>query len=184
MEWIDGVRLTNRSALLQLGLEPSRLVDSLVQCTLRQACSHPRTRAPAAQHQTQSSAHGSAGCAQILRNGFFHADPHGGNLLVTADGQLAYIDFGMMSFVEPHQRCGLGHPRALGRGNSRVWIGGASLATASVTMVDRYAIIEAVVHMVNRDFYALAKLYKVRQADAIRDAPEIINHDDLGRMRV
>ena len=62
----------------------------------------------------------------MLGTGFFHADPHAGNLLVTDDGVLTYLDFGMMSFLEPAQR---------------------------------YAIIEAVVHMVNRDFTALSDLY-------------------------
>jgi hypothetical protein len=47
-------------------------------------------------------------------------------LLSTEDGALTYLDFGMMSMVEPKQR---------------------------------YGIIEAVVHMVNRDFNALANLY-------------------------
>jgi aarF domain-containing kinase len=42
-------------------------------------------------------------------------------------GKLCYLDFGMVSYVEPAQR---------------------------------YSIIEAVVHMVNRDFSALAGLYK------------------------
>ena len=32
--------------------------------------------------------------AQLLETGFFHADPHPGNLLVTEDGKLALIDFG------------------------------------------------------------------------------------------
>ena len=36
---------------------------------------------------------------QMLEKGFFHADPHGGNLLATADGRLVYLDFGMMSEV-------------------------------------------------------------------------------------
>ena len=31
---------------------------------------------------------------QLLDTGFFHADPHPGNLLVTKDGRLALIDFG------------------------------------------------------------------------------------------
>jgi predicted unusual protein kinase regulating ubiquinone biosynthesis (AarF/ABC1/UbiB family) len=48
-----------------------------------------------------------------------YTDPHGGNLLAMKDGKLAYLDFGMMSEVEPYQR---------------------------------YGILEAVVHMVNRDF--------------------------------
>ena len=98
MEWVDGTRLNDVDALTAKGLQPSALVDTLVQCSLR----------------------------QMLGTGFFHADPHAGNLLVTDDGVLTYLDFGMMSFLEPAQR---------------------------------YAIIEAVVHMVNRDFTALSDLY-------------------------
>lgn len=63
---------------------------------------------------------------QMLETGYFHADTHLGNLLATPNGNLCYLDFGMMSEVEPAQR---------------------------------YGIIEAVVHMVNRDFNALAELY-------------------------
>ncbi|MEN9208506.1 MAG: AarF/ABC1/UbiB kinase family protein [Gloeomargarita sp. GMQP_bins_14] len=37
-----------------------------------------------------------AGLRQLLEFGFFHADPHPGNLFLTTDGKLAYIDFGMM----------------------------------------------------------------------------------------
>ena len=98
MEWVDGTRLNDVDALTAKGLQPSALVDTLVQCSLR----------------------------QMLGTGLFHADPHAGNLLVTDDGVLTYLDFGMMSFLEPAQR---------------------------------YAIIEAVVHMVNRDFTALSDLY-------------------------
>jgi len=36
---------------------------------------------------------------QLLETGHFHADPHPGNLLVTADGRLAIIDFGLMAEV-------------------------------------------------------------------------------------
>lgn len=63
---------------------------------------------------------------QMLENGYFHADTHLGNLLARPNGNLCYLDFGMMSEVEPAQR---------------------------------YGIIEAVVHLVNRDFEALARLY-------------------------
>ncbi|GMH66266.1 hypothetical protein TrLO_g9763, partial [Triparma laevis f. longispina] len=57
---------------------PSQLVDSLVQCSLR----------------------------QILDNGFFHADPHAGNMLATRDGRLCYLDFGMMGYASEEQRNG------------------------------------------------------------------------------
>mmetsp|Transcript_39872 Transcript_39872/g.158630 ORF Transcript_39872/g.158630 Transcript_39872/m.158630 type:complete len:612 (-) Transcript_39872:2381-4216(-) len=63
---------------------------------------------------------------QMLGNGFFHADPHGGNLLATDDEKLCYLDFGMMSHVAPNQR---------------------------------YGIILAVVHLVNRDWEAMVNLY-------------------------
>ena len=42
---------------------------------------------------------------QLLDNGFFHADPHPGNLLVRPeDGALVFIDFGMMGIVSPEEK--------------------------------------------------------------------------------
>jgi ubiquinone biosynthesis protein len=38
---------------------------------------------------------------QILLDGFFHADPHPGNVLLTDDGRLALIDLGMVARVAP-----------------------------------------------------------------------------------
>ena len=43
----------------------------------------------------------SAYLQQILIDGFFHADPHPGNVLVTDDGRLALLDLGMVARVEP-----------------------------------------------------------------------------------
>ncbi|XP_011026287.1 PREDICTED: LOW QUALITY PROTEIN: uncharacterized aarF domain-containing protein kinase At1g71810, chloroplastic [Populus euphratica] len=59
-----------------------------------------------------------------LEHGFYHADPHPGNLLRTYNGKLAYIDFGMMGEFKQEFRDGF---------------------------------IEACLHLVNRDFDALAK---------------------------
>jgi len=41
---------------------------------------------------------------QILRYGFFHADPHPGNLFVFADGELGLIDFGAVGRLDPIQQ--------------------------------------------------------------------------------
>jgi predicted unusual protein kinase regulating ubiquinone biosynthesis (AarF/ABC1/UbiB family) len=38
---------------------------------------------------------------QLLEDGFFHADPHPGNLLVMDSGHLAFFDFGMVGRIEP-----------------------------------------------------------------------------------
>ncbi|KAL7512379.1 hypothetical protein ACHAXN_009361 [Cyclotella atomus] len=78
MEWVDGFRLTDSEALTAYNLDRKKLVDTLVQCSLR----------------------------QIMENGFFHADPHAGNLLATKDGRLCYLDFGMMSYAAAKQRNG------------------------------------------------------------------------------
>ncbi|HEY9619264.1 MAG TPA: AarF/ABC1/UbiB kinase family protein [Crinalium sp.] len=98
MEWITGTKLTQPDVIRSQGVDAAYLIDVGVQCSLR----------------------------QLLEHGFFHADPHPGNLLATPDGKLAYLDFGMMSEVKPQQR---------------------------------YGLIEAVVHMVNRDFEGLAHDY-------------------------
>jgi ubiquinone biosynthesis protein len=41
---------------------------------------------------------------QILVDGFFHADPHPGNLLVTEDRRLALLDLGMVSHIDPRMQ--------------------------------------------------------------------------------
>ncbi|BAZ06689.1 ABC1 kinase family protein [Calothrix sp. NIES-3974] len=44
---------------------------------------------------------------QLLDNGFFHADPHPGNIAVSADGSLIFYDFGMMGRIKANVREGL-----------------------------------------------------------------------------
>lgn len=39
--------------------------------------------------------------SQLLETGIMHADPHPGNLIVMRDGRLAYLDFGLLTFVPP-----------------------------------------------------------------------------------
>ncbi|GAB2300490.1 Protein ACTIVITY OF BC1 COMPLEX KINASE 3, chloroplastic [Dionaea muscipula] len=98
MEWIDGVKLNEQDAIERQGLKVLDLVNIGIQCSLR----------------------------QLLEYGYFHADPHPGNLLATPEGKLAFIDFGMMSETPEEAR---------------------------------FAIIGHVVHMVNRDYEAMARDY-------------------------
>ncbi|CAA2954532.1 uncharacterized aarF domain-containing kinase At1g79600, chloroplastic [Olea europaea subsp. europaea] len=98
MEWVEGVKLNQQDAIERQGLKVLDLVNTGIQCSLR----------------------------QLLEYGYFHADPHPGNLLATPDGKLAFLDFGMMSET-PEQA--------------------------------RSAIIGHVVHMVNRDYEAMARDY-------------------------
>ena len=68
LEWIDGIKLTDLDKLAAAGLDADNLIKIGVTSGLR----------------------------QLLEFGFFHADPHPGNLFATLDGRMAYIDFGMM----------------------------------------------------------------------------------------
>ena len=96
MEWIDGTKLTNLEGVKNLGIDPDEMIEIGVQCSLE----------------------------QLLEHGFFHADPHPGNLLALKDGRLCYLDFGMMSEVTRSSRSGL---------------------------------IQAVVHLVNKNFDKLSQ---------------------------
>ncbi|XP_042474539.1 protein ACTIVITY OF BC1 COMPLEX KINASE 3, chloroplastic-like isoform X1 [Zingiber officinale] len=98
MDWVDGVKLSAQEAIEKRGLKMLNLVDIGIQCSLR----------------------------QLLEYGYFHADPHPGNLLATPEGKLAFIDFGLMSETPEEARS---------------------------------AIIGHVVHMVNRDYDAMARDY-------------------------
>ena len=54
--------------------------------------------------------------SQILDHGFFHADPHPGNLLVRS-GKIVYIDLGIMGRLSPRDRAGFGNIiQAVGHG--------------------------------------------------------------------
>ncbi|MBC1236415.1 AarF/ABC1/UbiB kinase family protein [Nostoc sp. 2RC] len=44
---------------------------------------------------------------QLLNNGFFHADPHPGNIAISPDGSLIFYDFGMMGQIKSNIREGL-----------------------------------------------------------------------------
>jgi ubiquinone biosynthesis protein len=45
---------------------------------------------------------------QMLIDGFFHGDPHQGNVLFTAEGEILMLDFGIMGFLDPRHRLLLG----------------------------------------------------------------------------
>ena len=69
MEYIAGTKITALHPVVRVDLNPQGLVEDLFRAYLR----------------------------QIIIDGFFHADPHPGNVLITDDGRLALIDLGMVS---------------------------------------------------------------------------------------
>jgi ubiquinone biosynthesis protein len=76
LEWIDGVKLTDREGLIAAGHDLPALARILVRSFLRQA----------------------------VVDGFFHADLHQGNLFALPDGRLAAIDFGIMGRINRQAR--------------------------------------------------------------------------------
>ena len=99
--WIDGIKLRDREILEQNNLIPSSFIRT---CVI-------------------------SGLQQLFEHGYFHADPHPGNMFAlrggSADsGNLAYVDFGMMD---------------------------------TITNSDRLTLIKAIVHLINQEYLLLAK---------------------------
>lgn len=76
LEWINGIKLTDTASIQAAGLNTDSLIEIGVISGLR----------------------------QLLEHGFFHADPHPGNLFALADGRMAFIDFGMMDQLEQYTK--------------------------------------------------------------------------------
>ncbi|MBO8234043.1 AarF/ABC1/UbiB kinase family protein [Prochlorococcus marinus XMU1419] len=99
--WIDGVKLKDSALLEENNLIPSSFVKT---CVI-------------------------SGLQQLFEYGYFHADPHPGNMFALKGGNanygnLAYVDFGMMD---------------------------------TITNSDRLTLIKAIVHIINEEYYLLAK---------------------------
>jgi len=78
MEYVDSFKLTNIEKIDSLGLDKNVLAKRTADAFLR----------------------------QIIETGYFHCDPHPGNLCVDEEGKLVYYDFGMMDELKPNVRSG------------------------------------------------------------------------------
>ena len=76
LEWIDGIKLSDREALVAAGYDTTKLAETLVHAFLRQA----------------------------IADGFFHADMHQGNLFALPGDRIAAIDFGIMGRIDRRAR--------------------------------------------------------------------------------
>jgi predicted unusual protein kinase regulating ubiquinone biosynthesis (AarF/ABC1/UbiB family) len=69
MSYLPGIKIDDRAALVACGFKPSQINQIGICCYLK----------------------------QLLIDGFFQADPHPGNMAITAEGKLVVYDFGMMA---------------------------------------------------------------------------------------
>ena len=76
MEYVEGVRVDNVAAIREMGVDPRQVARAGFNAYLK----------------------------QIFEDGFFHGDPHPGNLLVTRDGKLVFLDFGIVGIIRPERR--------------------------------------------------------------------------------
>ncbi|MBU6450449.1 MAG: AarF/ABC1/UbiB kinase family protein [Cyanobacteria bacterium REEB67] len=76
MEYLPGTKMDKVDEIVKLGIDPVQLGNNLVAAYME----------------------------QVLTHGFFHADPHAGNLAVGADGRIVIYDFGMMGEISAIQR--------------------------------------------------------------------------------
>jgi predicted unusual protein kinase regulating ubiquinone biosynthesis (AarF/ABC1/UbiB family) len=80
LDYVPGIKITDRAAILEAGIDPAAVAEKGAASYLQ----------------------------QLVRFGFFHADPHPGNLAVARDGALIYYDFGMVGSLSQRLRGRLG----------------------------------------------------------------------------
>ena len=80
LDYLPGIKINDREAIVEAGIDPSAVAEIGAASYLK----------------------------QLVRFGFFHADPHPGNLAVASDGALIYYDFGMMGVLSDGLRRRLG----------------------------------------------------------------------------
>ncbi|MDR6465239.1 AarF/UbiB family protein [Chryseobacterium sediminis] len=76
MEFIDGIKVTDKLVLLANDIDPVKVSEAGLRLFV----------------------------SQILDYGFFHADPHAGNILVKKDGKIVFIDFGAVGKIQPNDK--------------------------------------------------------------------------------
>lgn len=76
MEFIEGIKITNREELIKYNISPVVISETGLRLFV----------------------------SQILEYGFFHADPHAGNILVKRDGKVVFIDFGAVGKIQPNDK--------------------------------------------------------------------------------
>jgi ubiquinone biosynthesis protein len=76
MEFIEGVRIDNVEAIQSMGINPHEVGVRGFHAYLK----------------------------MIFEDGFFHGDPHPGNLLVTQEGDVVFLDFGIVGVLRPEKR--------------------------------------------------------------------------------
>jgi predicted unusual protein kinase regulating ubiquinone biosynthesis (AarF/ABC1/UbiB family) len=79
MDWVEGIKVTNVDALREAGIDVQEVGDLIGDCY----------------------------CRQMLVHGFFHADPHPGNLFALPGNRIAIVDFGLTKKLSPEFRAAL-----------------------------------------------------------------------------
>jgi ubiquinone biosynthesis protein len=78
MDFIEGVRIDDPEAIAAMGIDPHEIGIRGFHAYLK----------------------------MIFEDGFFHGDPHPGNLLVTQEGDIVFLDFGIVGILRPEKRQG------------------------------------------------------------------------------
>ncbi|WP_369712707.1 ABC1 kinase family protein [Leptotrichia sp. HSP-342] len=76
MEMIEGFKITDKEKIVEIGKKPEEVARTGLDLYL----------------------------VQFLKHGFFHADPHPGNIFIKENGQIVFIDFGAMGRLYPNER--------------------------------------------------------------------------------
>jgi predicted unusual protein kinase regulating ubiquinone biosynthesis (AarF/ABC1/UbiB family) len=160
-EWIDGVKVSDRTRLSALGVDRKKLAQAVVE----------------------------AYCQQIFQDGVYHADPHPGNLLVrkspTGEVTIVFIEFGAVAEVSPKMRRGLVDLIRAGLARDTPRVVQATREMGFISHAADPAIFDRVVDFMHQKFQEEIKLESFSLKDVKFDPRKSLeNLADLRRMDV
>lgn len=157
MEYVEGIPLGDTEALRAAGIEPRRVARTLLEVFAE----------------------------QMLVHGFFHADPHPGNLRVEPSGRLALLDFGLTKELPPDFRAAvLDVAGALVLGQ-RERLGGALLRLGFETRAGGERPLRAIAELLADaalELRAKGRLHAATLARLATELPERIRRDPIVRV--
>lgn len=149
MDYLEGVKVSDEEGIRALDADPVEVAARAAELTM----------------------------AQLFVSGFFHGDPHPGNLLVLPDGALGYLDFGMMGTLDRSRREVLADLLAgIVRRRSKE-MADALLELCSAEEVDREALERDLQEFADRHFFQPLK--DLRLGAVLRQLLEVASRHQL-----
>lgn len=115
---------------------------------------------------------------QVFEHGFFHADPHAGNIIVNKEGEIYFIDFGMMGTILKKDMEQLGNLLlAIEKQDVKVMMNAISYLTNVVVFENRKSLEYELIEYINK--YAYTPDFHLKISQMLTDLTDVMSNHNL-----